>query len=137
MRFRPIAAGAVLVVLSLGLSAPAAASAQFGDRDVSFLSLQVNDRGDALVAYRTTTGALRHVYVWGAINANAPDRGVPQVRFQYDYSGGLKRSGRQTWRSFRDRCRQYDGPKLVWLVAACKAPDDSYWALQQWQRLLP
>ena len=137
MRFRPIAAGAVLVVLSLGLSAPAAASEQFGDRDVSFLSLQVNDRGEALVAYRTTTGAVRHVYVWGAINANAPDRGVPQVRFQYDYSGGLKRSGRQTWRSFRDRCRQYDGPKLVWLVAACKAPDDSYWALQQWQRLLP
>ena len=26
---------------------------------------------------------------------------------------------------------------LVWLVAACRAPDGSYWALQRWQRLLP
>jgi hypothetical protein len=25
----------------------------------------------------------------------------------------------------------------VWLVAACKAPDGSYWGLQRWQRLLP
>ena len=137
MRFRPIAAAAALVVLSLGLVAPAGASEQFGDRDVSVLSLRANDRGEALVAYRTTTGVVRHVYVWGAINANAPDPGLPQVRFRYDYSGGLKRSGRQTWRSFRDLCRPYDGPKLVWLVAACTAPDGSYWALQQWQRLLP
>ena len=60
-----------------------------------------------------------------------------QVQFRYDYSGGWKRSGRQTWSSFEDRCRPYDGPRLVWLVAACKAPDGSYWALQRWQRLLP
>ena len=31
----------------------------------------------------------------------------------------------------------YDGPKLPWMVKACKAPDGSYWALQKWQRMLP
>ena len=78
----------------------------------SFLSLKVNDHGEALVTYRTAKGVLRHVYVWGAINANAPDPNDPQVHFTYDYSGGLKRSGRQTWRTFADRCRPYDGPRL-------------------------
>ena len=38
------------------------------------------------------------------------------MRFSYDYSGGLKKHGRQTWKTFRERCRPYDGPKLVWLV---------------------
>jgi len=137
MRFRQIAAGLASAVALLVFAMPASASEQFGDLDVSFLSLQVSAGGDALVTYRTTSGAVRHVYVWGAINANAPDPGVPQVRFHYDYSGGLARSGRQTWRTFKDRCSPYDGPQLVWLVAACKAPDGSYWALQRWQRMLP
>lgn len=39
------------------------------------------------------------------------------------------------WKTFS--CPKYDGPRLAWLVAACKAPDGSYWAVQQWQRLLP
>jgi hypothetical protein len=34
-------------------------------------------------------------------------------------------------------CRPYDGPALPWIVAACKASDGSYWALQSWQRPLP
>ena len=128
---------AVLVACLLGATAPAFASEQFGDLDVSFLSLKVNDHGEALVTYRTSTGVVRHVYVWGAMNANAPNPNAPQVRFKYDYSGGLNRSGRQTWRTFEDRCAPYDGPRLAWLVNACKAPDGSYWALQRWQRMLP
>ncbi len=39
--------------------------------------------------------------------------------------------------SFGGTCAPYDGPKLAWFVAACKAPDGSYWALQSWQRALP
>ena len=35
------------------------------------------------------------------------------------------------------RAGAYDGPPLAWAVTACKAPDDSYWALQSWQRMLP
>ncbi|HEY2309678.1 MAG TPA: hypothetical protein VGH46_01015, partial [Gaiellaceae bacterium] len=32
-------------------------------------------------------------------------------------------------------CLPYDGPALAWVVAACKAPDGSFWALQSWVRL--
>jgi hypothetical protein len=38
---------------------------------------------------------------------------------------------------FNGGCAPYDGPKLALAVAACKAPDGSYWAVQQWQRKLP
>ena len=138
MRARSLVIAAVFGAgLLAAVVSPAGASEQFGDRDVAFLSLKVNDRGAALVTYRTTGGAIRHVYVWGAVNAIPPDPGSPQVQFRYDYSGGLRKDGRQTWKRFRNLCRPYDGPKLAWLVAACKAPDGSYWALQRWQRLLP
>ena len=137
MRARFVLIPAALAALFLSFAGSAAASEQFGDLDVSFKSLQVNDRDEALVTYRTSRGVLRHVYVWGAINANKTDPRKPQQRFRYDYSGGWKKHGRQTWRGFRGSCRPYDGPALVWLVSACKARDGSYWALQRWQRLLP
>jgi hypothetical protein len=130
-------AAAALAAGLLAAAVPARASEQLGDLDVSFLSLKVDRQGEALVAYRTPGGAVRHVYVWGAVNAGRPDPAKAQVHFRYDYSGGTKKDGRQTWPTFRDACRPYDGPELVWLVAACKAPDGSYWALQRWQRLLP
>lgn len=42
------------------------------------------------------------------------------------------------WRTgFGGSCGHYDGPALAWAVAACKAPDGSYWAVQEWQRQLP
>ena len=137
MRARVVLILAAFAVVFLSLASPVGASEQFGDIDISFTSLKANDRGEALVTYRTSRGVLRHVYVWGAINANRTDPGKQQQRFRYDYSGGWKKHGRQTWREFEDRCRPYDGPALVWLVAACKAPDGSYWALQRWQRMLP
>ena len=137
MRARVVLILAAFAVVFLSLASPVGASEQFGDLDISFTSLKANDRGEALVTYRTSRGVLRHVYVWGAINANRTDPGKQQQRFRYDYSGGWKKHGRQTWREFEDRCRPYDGPALVWLVAACKAPDGSYWALQRWQRMLP
>ncbi len=34
-------------------------------------------------------------------------------------------------------CKPYTGPQLAFQVAACDAPDGSYWALQQWHRQLP
>ena len=34
-------------------------------------------------------------------------------------------------------CNKYTGPKLAFQVAACDAPDGSFWAVQQWQRQLP
>jgi hypothetical protein len=63
---------------------------------------------------------------------------VPQVRFRWDYAGGWgKYRNGKYWRSFRSLCRPYDGPALPLLVAACKAPDGTYWTIQSWQRRLP
>jgi len=84
--------------------------------------------GRALVGWREG-GVERHVLVWGAVNARTPGSGLPQVRFRHDY--------RPAWRRFDDQCRPYAGPPLAYLVAACTAPDGSYWALQSWQRNLP
>ncbi len=130
-----VACAAALVALTV--AAPGPASEQLGDVDVEDVSLQVNGRGEALLTYARRDGALRHVLVWGAVNARPPSPNTPQVRFRYDYSGGWKKYGRQVWRSFANRCRPYDGPELALVVAACKAPDGSYWALQSWQRYLP
>jgi hypothetical protein len=126
-----------LLVLLL-LASPARASEPLGDRDVNFLSLKVNGRGEALVSYTRADGARRDVLVWDAVNALAPDPDRPQVHFRFDYSGGWRTYGRARYaRLLRDECRPYEGPRLVFLVAACKAPDGSYWALQRWQRLAP
>ena len=115
-------------------ASPAAASDLL---DLNATNVQIAAHGStALVTYRAK-GATRHVLVWGAINALTPDSGKPQVRFKHDYSGGLKTQHRAVWVSFVNDCRPYDGPKLVYFVAGCKARDGSYWALQRWQRNLP
>jgi hypothetical protein len=128
-----------LVVLAAGLAlAPAAAASQpLGDLNVSNVSLAVNATGKALVGYTTESGRRRDVLAWGAINARPPSQEVPQVAFRFDYSGGLRSLGHRAARTFRNACSPYDGPPLVFLVTACKAPDGTYWAIQAWQRLLP
>jgi hypothetical protein len=124
-------------LLALAAAAPAAASEQFADMNLRRPTLKVNTRGQALVEYTTERGLRRHVLLWGAINANHPDRDVRQVRFTRDFTGGVSTFKRALWRTFRNSCQSYDGPALAYLVAACKAPDGSYWALQSWQRRLP
>jgi hypothetical protein len=71
------------------------------------------------------------------VGANPPARGARQVAFSFDYSGGYGKYKTTYWKTFGGRCGAYDGPPLAWQVAACKAPDGSYWALQSWQRALP
>jgi hypothetical protein len=105
------------------------------DVNAQNITLKVHGKR-ALVEYRAK-GRARHVLVWGAINARTPESGLPQVRFKHDYSGGLKLEHRAMWKNFIDQCVKYDGPPIAYLVAACKAPDGSYWALQAWQRNLP
>src|SRR5581483_10854796 len=118
-----------IVLLALSLGAAIAAAPAFGSaivgRNVSRVTLAIDRQGRAHVAYRTG-GRSEALVAWGAIDARAPSRSVPQVKFQIHYGargGGV--------------CRPYDGPPLAWLVKACKAPDGSYWALQSWQRLKP
>jgi hypothetical protein len=128
----------LLVVLAAVTATQAGASEPLQDANVVFVSLKVNAKGEALFTYRRADGRLRHVLAWGAINARAPSHELPQVRFRWDYAGGWGkyRNGRY-WKSFKDRCQPYDGPPLALLVAACKAPDGTYWTVQAWQRRLP
>jgi hypothetical protein len=116
------------VLSSLALVAPAAAS-ELIDRSAQRAKLAVDSSGRALVTYRSQ-GRLHHVLAWGAIDARQPTRSRAQVTFRKDYSG-------RTLASFKGTCRAYDGPALAFLLAACAAPDGSYWALQSWRRTLP
>jgi hypothetical protein len=126
---------ACLALLALA-GAGTASAAQLIDRDAAGLQLAVNAKGEALLTYRTH-GTLKHVLVWGAINARPPAAGGLQVRFKVDYSGGWGRYRTLYWQRFGEACGRYDGPALPSLVAACKAPDGSYWAAQQWPQPLP
>ena len=131
---RPVGAGLAAAFL---LAVPAGAEASglnvFG-RNVVKPTLKVNAQGIALVEY-TQAGARKHVLAWGALNT-----GPGNTRFKLDYSGGWKsRKNKDYWRTFRNACAPYDGPPLTGVVpgSACKAPDGSYWVLQQWVRLMP
>ena len=130
--WRPILLAAFLAVLA----APAAHGSEPIDRNASAVTLAVNGKGEALLTYRAG-GELKRVLAWGAVNAIPPTRGRKQVEFGLDYSGGYGKYRRDYWQTFGGSCGAYDGPPLAWKVAACRAPDGSYWALQAWQRGLP
>ena len=134
MRFR-------LLVVSLAAAALALPSLAFGseliDRNASNIQLKVSRNGkQALLLYRAR-GRQQHVLAWGAKNAIAPTTARKQVEFKLDYSGGWGTYRKNLWKTFRNHCRPYDGPKVQWLAMACKASDGSYWAVQKWQRQLP
>ncbi len=115
---------------------PGAARAS-GLLDVNAQNVSLEVHGTRALVQYTANGRARHVLVWGAINARSPESGLPQVRFERDYSGGLRLEHRSVWKRFGNQCRPYDGPPLAYLVTACTAPDGTYWALQSWQRDLP
>jgi hypothetical protein len=120
------------VAISTALALAAAGSAQASeiiDRNAQNVRLAVNGNAQALVSYRVG-GRVMHVRAWGAMDARQPSTSRKQVSFKMDYSG-------RAWTPFRNQCRAYDGPALAFRVAACAAPDGSYWALQAWRRTLP
>jgi hypothetical protein len=59
------------------------------------------------------------------------------VKLKVDYSGGWGTYHTVYWKHFAGSCGRYDGPALPNVVAACKAPDGSYWAAQSWPQPLP
>ena len=128
----------IIVVLAVSVAGggSAAHASERVDVNATGVRLAVNARGVGLVTYHAR-GHTFHVLVWGAINALPPSQNIRQVHFRFDWSGGWKTSHRLVWRKFRNRCGKYDGPGLVYLIAACKARDGSYWALQAWQPYLP
>ena len=132
---RLLASLVAVVALAAVLAGPASSS-QLIDRNAQNVRLAVNGKGEALLTYRVGRN-VRHVLVWGAINARTPNPNVPQVRFKKDYAGGWGKYRTNYWRTFRSSCRRYDGPALAWFVTGCKAADGSYWAVQSWQTPLP
>ncbi len=126
----------IAVVVALAGGVPTARAGERVDVNATGVRLAVNARGVAMVTYRAR-GRTFHLLVWGAVNALPPSQTVRQVHFRFDWSGGWKSAHRLLWKRFRNRCSKYDGPELVDVVAACKAPDGSYWALQTWQPYLP
>jgi hypothetical protein len=121
-----VAISAAVVALA---AAGAGQASEIIDRNAQNVRLAVDGSGQAMVTYRVG-GRVMHVRAWGAIDARQPSTSRRQVSFRMDYSG-------RAWTSFRNRCRAYDGPALAFRVAACAAPDGSYWALQSWRRTLP
>jgi hypothetical protein len=128
--------GLTVALTTLG-STPVARASQLIDRNVQHPTLEVNAKGEAMVTYEKA-GVVMHVLAWGAVNAVVPTADASQVAFKLDYSGGYgKYHTLRYWNSAGWVCLPYNGPVLAWFVAACTAPDGSYWALQAWQRALP
>jgi hypothetical protein len=112
------------IAAALALAGPAAASQLIG-QDARNVTLTADGSGRALVTF-ASGGTPRQVLAWGAINARHASTATPQVELKLDYRGG----------TIRNTCAPVKLP-LAWFVAACRASDGSYWALQSWQRLLP
>jgi hypothetical protein len=121
-------------VIAAAVLAPSATASQLIDRNASGIRLKVSRDGKAMLSYRAR-GRHWDVLAWGAINARHPGKARKQVQFRLDRAGGWGTFGRKL--RFRNACRPYDGPTLVHVVTACKAPDGSYWAVQKWRRTLP
>ena len=126
----------VMIVAVLGGLASNASASQLVDRNASAIKLEVNSKGEALITYKAQ-GKQKHVLAWGAVNAIAPTKTRQQLAFKLDYAGGWGKYHTDYWKTFKNACGAYDGPKLAWFVTGCTASDGSYWALQAWQRMLP
>ena len=48
---------------------------------------------------------------WGAVNAVAPTPGGRQVDFRLDYSGGWGTYKKDVWKTFKNTCGTYKGPR--------------------------
>src|SRR6266436_907193 len=101
---------AAIVVVAL-VAANIASAAQLIDRNATGVVLAVNAKGEALLTYRSG-GRVKHVLVWGAVNAKTPNPSVKQVSFHKDYAGGYGKYHTGYWKTFTNRCIAYDGPAL-------------------------
>jgi hypothetical protein len=116
-----------VLVLTAGLAAASAHASNRLTTGATGVSLKVlADSNTAVVVYQAR-GRTWIVSASGAINARAPSPSLPQFEFKLSYNASNKPGF----------CGKYDGPKLSYVVAACKAPDGSYWVAQNWQRSLP
>ena len=145
MHSRSVLAALAAAAALAGSAVPAHASLLL-DRDTRYESIKVAYIGTQQVAEVTylRAGAVRHVLVWGAINARNPSPTTPQVRFRVNYSGGYGsfRWGSSTWSYIaRHNVCHRAALGLAAAVAQCTITAGSgkgqHWALQKWQRDLP
>jgi hypothetical protein len=115
-----------MLLTPLLASGPAAGSALVG-RNARAVHLTISRSGRTAVLSFRAQGRLHRVRTSGAIGARAPSETQPQVEFRLDYSGGPP---------VRGGCAAYNGPRLQYVVAACRAADGSYWAAQSWPRMV-
>jgi hypothetical protein len=135
-RAAAVAAAFVAALSASFWGAGVASAAQLIDRNATGVQIKANTKGEMMLTYHK--GAqVKHVLVWGAINALAPRQGARQVKFKLDYSGGWGSRHTVYWKHFPGGCGAYDGPALPYLVAACKSADGSYWAAQSWPQPQP
>jgi hypothetical protein len=125
MWLRALAVGLV----TASVAVPAATASDRIAMGVSGVSLKISANSRRAVVTYQSRNRTWVVTASGAINARWPTKVRDQVHFRLRYSlRAAKVPG---------YCGAYDGPALPWVVAACKAPDGSYWVAQAWQRFLP
>src|SRR5919201_2772862 len=135
---RRVSSVALALAAALSLAGSAAAS-QLIDRTANDVRLMTNAKGEAMLTYKVA-GKLKHVLVWGAVNAKQPNANDKQVKFSVDYSGGWGKYNRKIsnyWTKFGNSCGGYDGPGLPFFITRCHAADGSLWAGQSWQGAPP
>lgn len=124
------------------VAAPGALGSVLIARSTKDVKLKVTSQGQAVLTFRKGR-EVRNMVAWGALNArphpkcgkvHGPRCGPAQVQMSKRRIVASGRLGRRILNA-PDRCRRYDGPALPHLVAACRAPDGSYWAAQSWIRL--
>jgi len=128
---------AMVVATALGAFPASSRATEIIDRNVRNPTLKVDASGRAGITYTTETGQVRHVLVWGAVDAYTPQAGARQVKFKKDYAGGWGVFRKDIVATMKNTCTPVAMPTLPWLVTACRARDGSFWALQYWQRMLP
>ena len=98
---------------------------------------------DQIVAAVDQLRADQHAF--RAAHADAARQGKRYTPDVLEWSAGIRKDNAVIQRLHKQvndfpksfACKPYTGPKLAFAVAACDAPDGSYWAVQAWQRLLP
>src|SRR4051812_46741735 len=126
----------IVTALAAAALAQSALGAQLIARNATGVKIAANAKGEGLLTY-SSGGSVKHVLLWGAMNAAVPTPGGKQQKFKVDYAGGFGKYHKPYWKTFASTCGQYDGPAIPNMVAACRATDGSYWAAQSWPQPLP
>jgi hypothetical protein len=94
--------------LATALALALAGTASAADRlavNASGIRLAVSKDGKTALVTFSSGGAVRHVLVWGAVNALPPSETTPQVQFKLDFSGGWKTKRKLVWKTFGNACK--------------------------------